>query len=116
MWHLLLKSMLSGLIIMAVSEIAKRSTTAGALLASLPLVSVLAMVWLWQETKDSERLAGYAQSTFWMVLPSLPMFLLLPVLLRNGVGFYLALAISCGVTIALYFLMLWLLGRFGITL
>lgn len=116
MWQMVIKSLLSGVIVMAVSEIAKRSTVLGALTASLPLVSILAMVWLWQETEDGERLAAYATSTFWLVLPSLPMFLLLPLLIRSGTAFYIALAISCAVTAILYLVMVWLLGRFGITL
>lgn len=116
MWFLIIKALASGFIVMAVSEIAKRNPSFGALVASLPLVSMLAMIWLWQETKDTERLAIHAGSTFWMVLPSLPMFLLLPLLLRQGVSFYIALGISCLVTVTLYFLMLWLLSRFGITL
>jgi hypothetical protein len=116
MWYLVFKSLLSGVLIMAVSEIAKRSPSFGALVASLPLVSVLAMVWLWQETKDGERLAAHANATFWMVLPSLPMFLLLPLLIHRGTSFYLALLISCAVTVILYIGMVWLLARFGITL
>lgn len=114
MWHLFLKSILSGIVIMAASEIAKRYAAVGALIASLPLVSILAMILLWQETKDSERLASYAGSTFWLVLPSLPMFLLLPLLVRNGTAFYPALALSCIITIILYLLMVWILSRLNI--
>lgn len=114
MWFLVFKALLSGCIVMAVSEIAKRNPSFGALVASLPLVSVLGMIWLWQETKDSERLAVHAGSTFWMVLPSLPMFLLLPWLLRQGCAFYPALGASCLLTVVLYFLMVWLLSRLGV--
>src|SRR4051812_7452772 len=116
MWYLILKSLVSGMLVMAVSEIAKRNPSLGALVASLPLVSVLAMIWLWQETKDVERVAVHVGSTFWMVLPSLPMFLLLPLLLRQGVGFYAALGLSCLLTIVLYLLMVWAFARWGIKL
>jgi hypothetical protein len=116
MWYLVIKSLVSGVIIMAVSEIAKRSPSMGALIASLPLVSVLGMIWLWQETKDVERMATHSSSTFWFVLPSLPMFLLLPYLLNEDFNFYLALAISCALTIVLYLAMAWVLGRYGIKL
>jgi hypothetical protein len=61
---------------------------------SLPLVSVLAFIWLWRDTGDTVRIAALAQSTFWFVLPSLPMFLVLPVLLRSGAGFWLSLALG----------------------
>lgn len=116
MWYLVTKSLVSGIIVMLVSEFARRSPSLGALIASLPLVSVLAMIWLWQETQDTERLAAHSSATFWYVLPSLPMFLLLPLLLRWNVDFYIALAIACATTIALYAIMVQLLAYYGINL
>jgi hypothetical protein len=113
---IIIKAAISGLLVAAVSETAKRSPALGALIASLPLVSVLAMIFLWRETADSERIAAHAESTFWYVLPSLPMFLVLPTLLRSGVHFYIALALSCLLTVALYLAMVWTLKRFGISL
>jgi hypothetical protein len=115
MWYSIFKAAISGVIVSAVSETAKRSPALGALIASLPIVSVLAMIWLWRDTGDSERIAAHAESTFWLVLPSLPMFLVLPMLLRSGVQFYVALALSCAMTVVLYFLMIWILKRFGIS-
>lgn len=112
----IIKAAISGILVAVVSETAKRSPSIGALIASLPLVSVLAMIWLWQETKDSERIVAHAQATFWYVLPSLPMFLVLPALLRSGFQFYIALALSCTLTVILYLGMVWLLKRFGISL
>jgi hypothetical protein len=112
----ILKALISGAIVATVSETAKRSPTLGALIASLPIVSVLGMLWLWHETKDTERLAVHAESTFWYVLPSLPMFLVLPALLHHGVQFYAALALSCAFTVVLYIIMTWVLKRFGISL
>ncbi len=114
MLYLLTKAALSGVIIAAVSEIAKRNPAFGALIASLPLVSILAMMWLWRDTGDAERIAAHAEATFWLVLPSLPMFLLLPAMLRHGVGFWASLAAACVVTVALYFIAVWLLPRVGI--
>lgn len=112
--YALLKAALSGIMIYTISEAAKRSPALGALIASLPLVSVLAMIWMWQETGDSERIALHAQATFWYVLPSLPMFLVLPYLLRLGLHFYVSLFLSCILTVILYFLMLIILKYFGI--
>jgi hypothetical protein len=114
MWHAIFKAALSGILVSAISEAAKRSPSFGALIASLPLVSVLAMIWLWRDTGDSERIAAHAQSTFWLVLPSLPMFLALPALLRGGVPFYAAMALSCLLTITLYGAAVWAMRRFGI--
>uniref|UniRef100_UPI00257C51F1 DUF3147 family protein n=1 Tax=Oceanithermus sp. TaxID=2268145 RepID=UPI00257C51F1 len=90
----LVKLIVSALLIVLVSEIAKRSSLLGALLASVPLVSVLAMVWLYLETRDSERIAAFAQDVFWLVLPSLALFLVLPWLLRAGVQFFAALGLG----------------------
>jgi hypothetical protein len=114
MLYLIAKASLSGVIIMAASEVAKRSPTYGALLISLPLVSILAMIWLWRDTGDSERIAVLSEGTFWLVLPTLPMFLVLPALLRHGVAFWVALAVSCILTVALYLVAVWLLPKLGI--
>jgi hypothetical protein len=116
MLYLAVKALISGVIIAAVSEIAKRSPGIGALILSLPLISILAFIWLWRDTADQEGIAALAQSTFWFVLPTLPMFLVLPALLRSGVGFWAALGLSCLMTMALYAAMVWALGRFGISL
>jgi len=107
-------TILSGLLIAAISEIARRSPGVAALVASLPLVSIIAMIWLWRDTRDAARIAAHAEATFWYVLPSLPMFLLVPALIRSEVGFWPALALGCVVTIALYFLLLWLAPRFNL--
>jgi hypothetical protein len=116
MLYLLLKAGISAVIIVAVSELAKRSPGLGALVASLPLVSVLGMIWLWRDTHDPVRMAAHSAATFWFVLPSLPMFLLIPVLLHRGFSFWAALAAGCVLTIALYVLMTWLSARLGLHL
>lgn len=113
MLYLAIKAILSGIIIAAISEIAKRSPGLGALIASLPLVSVLGMMWLWRDTEDPVRMAAHAEATFWFVLPSLPM---IPLMLRNGVSFWVALAAGCGLTIGLYLGMAWVGPRFGLRL
>jgi hypothetical protein len=116
MTYLLIKAAISGALIALASEAARRSPGIGGLIASLPLVSILAMIWLWRDTADAGRVAALAQSTFWFVLPSLPMFLVLPALLRAGVGFWASLALACALTLALYALAFWLLPRLGIEL
>jgi hypothetical protein len=116
MLYLAIKALLSGLIIAIVSEVSRRAPALGALIVSLPLVSLLAIMWLWYDTRDTVRIADHAQATFWYVLPSMPMFLVLPWLLRSGYGFWLSLAGVCVMTIMLYAIMVWTLSRFGITL
>lgn len=114
MTYLIIKAALSGLIVMAVSEIAQRSPAIGGLVASLPLISLLGIIWLWRDTADVQRVAAHAQATFWFVLPSLPMFLVLPAMLRHGIVFWVALGVSCILTIGLYSATFWLLPKVGI--
>lgn len=116
MLYAILKAAISGVIVAAVSEIARRNPAGGALVASLPLISILGMIWLWRDTHDVERMATHVGATFWYVLPSLPMFLVIPALLHRGIGFGVALALGCGLTIVLYLLTVLALSRFGITL
>lgn len=116
MWALAAKALLSGALIVAIAEIGKRLPTFAALVASLPLVSVLGMMLLWRERPDAENMAIHAEATFWYVLPSLPMFLALPAMLRAGVNFWLALLLGCVLTIVLYFAMIALGPRFGLRL
>jgi hypothetical protein len=116
MGYLILKALVSGIIIAAVSEIAKRSPAFGALVASLPLVSLLAIIWLWRDTGDTARIANHAEATFWYVLPSLPMFLAFPYMLRSGVGFWWAMLAACALTVALYGVTVLVAARFGVRL
>jgi hypothetical protein len=116
MLYLAIKAAISGIIIAIVSEVARRSPGWGALIVSLPLVSILGMLWLWRDTHDPVRMAAHAQATFWFVLPTLPMFLLIPAMLRQGLSFWLALALGCGVTILLYLAVTLIGARFGLRL
>ncbi len=116
MVYLAVKAVLSGVLIAIISEVAKRNPGLGGLIASLPLVSVLGMIWLWRDKPDVETMAVHAQATFWFVLPSLPMFLITPIMLRGGLGFWPSLVVGCAVTIGLYGLMLWAGPRFGLRL
>ena len=112
----LLKALLSGLLVAAISTVAKRYPGWGGLIASLPLVSVLSMLWLYGETRDAERVAQLSVGAFWFFLPSIPMFLLIPFLLRSGLGFATTMALACVMTILLYAGMNWLAPRVGIVL
>jgi hypothetical protein len=106
----------SGVLIAAASSLAKRYPGFGALIASLPLVSVLGALWLWKDKPDTANMADHLQATFWYVLPSLPMFLLIPALLRWGAPFWLSLTAGCLLTIGLYVAMTWLAPRIGLRL
>ena len=110
MLYLILKAAISGVLVALASEVARRHAGFGALIASLPLVSVLGMIWLWRDTHDLARMADHAQATFWYVIPSLPMFLLIPLMLRAGAGFWVSLASGCALTVVLYLLATRLIG------
>lgn len=116
MSYFAIKTLLSALIIALISEIARRSPGFAALIASLPLVSILGMIWLWRDTSDAAKIAHHSEATFWYVLPSMPMFLVLPLLLRSGWGFWPALVAGMALTVTLYFLLLWLAPRFNLPL
>src|SRR5437868_14085547 len=114
--YLFIKAALSGIIVAAVSGVARRYPGWGGLVASLPLTSLLAMLWLFRDTHDSERVAELSMGAFWFILPSLPMFAVLPALIRSGAGFWASMAVSIAGTLALYALTFWAAPRLGIKL
>jgi uncharacterized membrane protein (GlpM family) len=111
-----IRAILSGLIIALIAYVARKNPGFAALIASLPLISIIGMIWLWNDTKDAENMARHAEATFWYVLPSLPMFLLIPYLLRSGHAFWLSLTAGCLVTITLYVCMIKITSYFGLNL
>ena len=116
MLQTVIKLLLSSGIIVIVSEIAKKNTFIGGLIASIPLVSVMTMVWLYIDTKDIENINALSKSILWMVVPSLALFISLPVLLKSGVNFYISMGISILVTMGCYWLTIVALAKFGIKL
>jgi hypothetical protein len=110
------RAVLSGLIVALIALIAKRSPAAGALVASLPLISLLGMIWLWRDTHDRVLMAAHVEATFWYVIPSLPMFLVIPMMLRNGVNFWVTLLAGCLLTFLLYLAVIAIAARFGVRL
>lgn len=114
--HLVLRALLSGALIVVVSELAKRNNFTASIVHSLPLVSLLALIWLYTGTRDTMLIARHMTGTFYFVLATLPMFLAVPWLLRGGWGFWPALAVGVAVTIGLYFLTARLLKTAGINL
>ncbi len=116
MVYLLIKAAISGVLIALISEISRRYPGWGGLVASLPVTSLLAMLWLWRDTGDHERVAALSMGAFWFILPSLPLFFVLPKLLRSGVGFWASMGIAVAGTLALYAAMFWAAPRLGIEL
>lgn len=116
MLYLFIKAALSGVIVAAVSEIARRYPGWGGLVASLPLTSLLAMIWLWRDTGDAGRVADLSVSIIWFIAASVPFFVALPILLRSGVGFWASMALCVVGTLALYALMFWAAPKLGLKL
>ncbi|MBB21442.1 MAG: hypothetical protein CMN04_00890 [Roseibacillus sp.] len=110
------KLILTALVVLFVTKIQVVSDRLSAVLIALPLTSLLAMIWMRLEKQDPERIANHAEGTFWFVLPTLPMFLVLPWMLRNGWGFGIALAVNCVLTVVLFFGLVAILKPFGIKL
>jgi len=110
------KILVTTALVVLIAEIAKRSSFAGALLASIPLVSVLAMVWLYIDTKDVAKVSALSTSVFWLVLPSLVLFIILPLLLHFGMNFYLSLGVAIAITVASYAALIAAAGLFGLRL
>jgi hypothetical protein len=115
MIYLVLKTLVSAAILVAASEIAKRSTLLGGLIIALPLNSMLAFSWLYIDTRDPQRVAALSQSVMLLILPSLVFFVLMPLCLKAGLSFGLALAIAAGATLIACWLWSLLLARFGIS-
>lgn len=116
MFYYAFKVIISALVVVAISEVAKRSSGFAALIASLPLTSLLAFVWLRTEGSSSAQIAQLSSQIFWLVLPSLVLFLVLPILLRQGIEFWLSLVLSVAATIGVYFALLPFLRRMGVDL
>ena len=116
MIQIIIKLILSSGIIVLVSEIAKKSTFFGGLIASIPLISVLSMLWLYLDTRDIEKIKNLSNSILWMIIPSLTLFLSLPILINIGFNFYLSLIISIVLTIGCYSMTLLILTHYGIKL
>lgn len=112
--YFMFKVVLSALIIAVASEVAKRSSVIGALIASLPLTSILAIVWLYHETGDAQKSAAFSSNILWLVLPSLLLFVVLPVAIRKGLQFYAALGLAAACTIVGYLAMYAVMNRLGL--
>lgn len=111
-----LKIILSAALIVAISEISKRSTFFGGLLASLPIVSLFSILWLYIDTKDAYRVSALSRNIFWMVFPSLTFFIALPLFLKTRIGFYASTALSLALMFVSYLLLMACLAKLGVKL
>ncbi|MFN3412039.1 MAG: DUF3147 family protein [Exilispira sp.] len=114
MLYYIIKLFLTSLIILIITEASKKSNFVATIFAALPTISILSFIWIYFEQKNTNKIADLSSSIFWMVLPSLPLFLIFPVLLKKGLNFYLSLLISCAITVLFYILFLSFLKKLGV--
>lgn len=110
------KLIITALLIVLISEIAKRNSLAGALLAAIPLVSILAMTWMYVDTNNSNSAVEFSNRIIWLIAPSMTLFIAFPVLIKKGIGFYPSMLISILMTIFAYYSVIFILEKFGIKL
>ena len=106
MVYYILKLFISAGLIVLISEIAKRSSLMGGILASIPLTSFLAFIWMYNENKDVKPISDLSKDIFWLVIPSLVFFLVFPYLLKKGTNFYLSMFFSASIMVICYYLMI----------
>ena len=112
-FHYFINIFISSGIILLVSEIAKKDNLIGGLIASIPIVSVLSLIWLYVDTNDIDKVKGLANGILWMVVPSMSLLIVLPILINYGIKFYLSLTISGLVTMVCYLVTISLINYFG---
>ena len=112
---IIFKYLLTAGVVVLISEVAKRSDRLGGLIAALPLVTVLALIWLYVENQSSEKISNHAYYTFWYVLPTLPMFLIFPYLLKKF-GFWSTLSLSMMITLIIFYIFAKVMKSFGVDL
>lgn len=116
MTYYIVKLVITSLLIVLISEISKRYSLAGALLAAIPLVSILAMTWMYVDTGNSQSAVEFSQRIVWLIAPSITLFLLFPLLIKKGLGFYPSMFIAVSMTIVAYYSVIFILGKFGVKL
>jgi uncharacterized membrane protein (GlpM family) len=113
-YRIIIKVLVTAVVVVAISEIGKRSTAFAAVLAALPLTSLLAFIWLYLDKKENEPVAALSMGIFWMVIPSLAFFPLLSYLLRQNVSFVVSMIAAAAVTVGVYYLWFFVLGKMGV--
>lgn len=116
MAYYITKLIITTLLIVLISEIAKRSSLAGALLAAIPLVSILAMTWMYIDTDSSSHAVEFSNRIIWLIVPSITLFIAFPILIKKGLSFYPSMGISIVLTVFAYYSVIFVLGKFGMKL
>lgn len=116
MAYYIAKLVITALLIVLISEIGKRYSLAGALLGAIPLVSILAMIWMYIDTQSSQSAVEFSQRIVWLIAPSMTLFLVFPLMIQKGFSFYVSLFSATILTIGAYYSVIFVLGKLGIKL
>lgn len=114
MTYYIIKLIITTVLIVLISEIAKRNSLMGAMLAAIPLVSILAMIWMYIDTNDSSSAVEFSNSIVWLIVPSMTLFITFPILIKKGLSFYPSLSISIIMTILAYYSVIFILTKLGV--
>ena len=114
MYYYIVKLIITTVLIVLISEISKRSSLAGALLAAIPLVSILAMTWMYVDTQNSDTAVEFSNRIIWLIAPSMTLFFVFPILIKKGMSFYPSMGIAILLTIIAYYLMILIVEKFGV--
>ncbi len=114
MAYYIIKLVITALLIVLISEISKRSSLAGAILAAIPLVSILAMTWMYIDTEESTKAVEFSNNIVWLIAPSMTLFIAFPLLIKKGLSFYPSMIISIGLTVFAYYSVIFTLEKLGI--
>lgn len=114
--RILIKIIITALLVTGISEVGKRFSAAGAILASLPITSLLAIIWMYLDTKDTNAISQFSYSVFWIVIPSLTFFITLPLFIKSGINFWISIGLTCLMTTIFYFLFIYIIRKFGVQL
>ena len=116
MVYYITKLIITAILIVLISEIAKKSSLAGALLAAIPLVSILAMTWMYIDTDNTKSAIEFSNRIVWLITPSMTLFIVFPLLIKKGLGFYPSMIVSIFMTVLAYYSVIFILKKFGIEL
>lgn len=114
MAYYVIKLIVTALLIVLISEISKRSSLAGAILAAIPLVSILAMTWMYMDTNESTTAVAFSNKIVWLIAPSMTLFIAFPFFIKKGLGFYPSMGISIVMTICAYYSVILVLEKIGV--
>ena len=104
--YLVFKTLITALIVVSVSELAKRNVAIAAIIGGLPITSLLIFIWIYAETKDTQKIAALCEGIGFYVIPTLVFFFVFPWLLKKEYNFWVSIVLGLIPMLAAYALAL----------